>query len=85
MDPILNATLAEWLGIDIAHFEAGSLTLGDVVRGENVSLLAGVLAETGHDRTEWWARAVEVWPDYEAYQRKTKRVIPLFVLEPAEG
>ncbi len=48
----LNATLAEWLGIDIAHFEAGSLTLGDIVRGENVSLLAGVLAERGHDRTE---------------------------------
>ena len=40
---------------------------------------------TGHDRTEWWARAVEAWPDYEAYQRKTKRVIPVFVLEPAEG
>ncbi|HET7716746.1 MAG TPA: response regulator, partial [Bauldia sp.] len=48
----LNATLAEWLGIDIARFEAGSLTLQDVVRGENLALLAGVLAEPGHDRTE---------------------------------
>ena len=48
----LNATLAEWLGIDLAHFEAGSLTLRDLVRGESVALLAGVLAERGHDRTE---------------------------------
>jgi len=48
----LNATLAEWLGIDIAQFGSGSLTLGDLVRGESVSLLAGVLAERGHDRTE---------------------------------
>ena len=48
----LNATLAEWLGIDIAQFDAGSLSLGDLVRGESVSLLAGVLAERGHDRTE---------------------------------
>ena len=48
----LNATLAEWLGIDLAQFEAGSLTLRDLVRGESVALLAGVLAERGHDRTE---------------------------------
>ncbi len=48
----LNATLAEWLGIDIARFDAGALTLRDLVRGESVALLAGVLAERGHDRTE---------------------------------
>jgi two-component system cell cycle sensor histidine kinase/response regulator CckA len=48
----LNATLAEWLGIDLAQFETGSLTLRDLVRGESVALLAGVLAERGHDRTE---------------------------------
>ena len=27
-------------------------------------------------------RAVEVWPDYDKYQRKTSRQIPVFVLEP---
>ena len=48
----LNATLAEWLGIDIARFESGSLALHDLVRGESVALLAGALAERGHDRTE---------------------------------
>ncbi len=35
----LNATLADWLGIDLAAFEPGSLTLEDVVRGEGVALL----------------------------------------------
>jgi len=36
----LNATLAEWLGIDLAGFEPGKLTLSDIVRGEEVLLLA---------------------------------------------
>jgi deazaflavin-dependent oxidoreductase (nitroreductase family) len=37
---------------------------------------------TGEERTEWWARAVEAWPDYEAYTKRTDREIPLFVLVP---
>jgi deazaflavin-dependent oxidoreductase (nitroreductase family) len=37
---------------------------------------------TGAEKDEWWARAVEAWPDYANYQAKTDRVIPLFVLEP---
>ena len=36
----------------------------------------------GDERAEWWARATEVWPDYDAYQSATDRQIPLFVLEP---
>ena len=36
----------------------------------------------GEEREAWWARAVEAWPDYAAYARRTKRVIPVFVLEP---
>jgi deazaflavin-dependent oxidoreductase (nitroreductase family) len=36
----------------------------------------------GREKTEWWARAVEVWRAYDAYQEKTSRQIPLFVLEP---
>jgi F420H(2)-dependent quinone reductase len=39
------------------------------------------LAE-GTERDEWWQRAVEAYPDYAAYQVKTDRVIPLFVLVP---
>ena len=37
----------------------------------------------GDEKAAWWARATEVWPDYDAYQAATDRVIPLFVLEPA--
>ncbi|MGB4778627.1 nitroreductase family deazaflavin-dependent oxidoreductase [Microbacterium sp.] len=52
--------------------------LADVgFRGEFVAReVAGV------ERDEWWARAVETWPDYESYQAKTDRLIAVFVLEP---
>jgi deazaflavin-dependent oxidoreductase (nitroreductase family) len=39
---------------------------------------------TGDEREAWWARAVETWPDYDNYQTKTSRVIPVFVLTPTE-
>lgn len=37
---------------------------------------------TGDEKSEWWARATEVWPAYDDYQAATERVIPLFVLDP---
>lgn len=37
----------------------------------------------GDERALWWERAVVTWPDYDAYQRKTSRSIPVFVLTPA--
>lgn len=37
----------------------------------------------GAERSEWWDRAVKVWPDYADYQKKTDREIPVFVAEPA--
>jgi F420H(2)-dependent quinone reductase len=40
---------------------------------------------SGAERDEWWARALEVWPDYAGYQTKTERLIPLFVLVPVES
>lgn len=36
----------------------------------------------GDERAQWWARAVEMWPDYDEYQAATTREIPVFVLEP---
>jgi F420H(2)-dependent quinone reductase len=36
----------------------------------------------GAEKATWWERAVETWPDYANYQRKTARQIPVFVLEP---
>jgi deazaflavin-dependent oxidoreductase (nitroreductase family) len=40
---------------------------------------------TGEEKTVWWQRTVAAWPDYAAYQEKTDRSIPVFVLTPLEG
>ena len=40
---------------------------------------------TGDEKSSWWTRAVETWPDYARYQTRTKREIPVFVLEPASA
>ena len=37
---------------------------------------------TGEERSDWWKRATATWPDYDQYQTKTDREIPLFVLTP---
>jgi len=37
----------------------------------------------GDEKATWWERAVDAWPDYAKYQRKTERQIPVFVLDPA--
>jgi deazaflavin-dependent oxidoreductase (nitroreductase family) len=37
---------------------------------------------TGEEKAIWWERAVEAYPDYADYQKKTTREIPVFVLEP---
>ncbi|MEU4600102.1 nitroreductase family deazaflavin-dependent oxidoreductase [Nocardia sp. GTS18] len=36
----------------------------------------------GEEKALWWDRAVQVWPDYAEYQKKTDREIPVFVLTP---
>ena len=36
----------------------------------------------GDERIEWWERAVAVFPNYQEYQDKTDREIPVFVAEP---
>lgn len=37
---------------------------------------------TGEEKAKWWERAVQAFPDYAEYQKKTDREIPVFVLEP---
>lgn len=39
----------------------------------------------GDEEAMWWARAIEVWPDYDEYQRKTTRDIPVVVFEAVSG
>lgn len=36
---------------------------------------------SGSERAAWWDRAVAAYPDYAAYQQRTSRTIPVFVLE----
>ena len=48
----LNATLAEWLGIDLTKFAPGSMSIGDLVAGEGLALIQSVKAEPGLNRTE---------------------------------
>jgi F420H(2)-dependent quinone reductase len=38
---------------------------------------------TGEERAAWWERAVAAFPNYAEYQRKTDRLIPVFLLEKA--
>ena len=40
---------------------------------------------TGDERREWWERSVAAFPPYAEYQKKTERLIPVFVLGPREG
>jgi deazaflavin-dependent oxidoreductase (nitroreductase family) len=39
---------------------------------------------TGDEKAAWWRYAAEVFPNYDEYQSKTDREIPVFVLEPAQ-
>jgi F420H(2)-dependent quinone reductase len=40
---------------------------------------------TGDEKSVWWERAVETWPDYAKYQTRTTRQIPVLVLDPVDG
>ena len=44
----INATLADWLGLDLTRFDAGSINLKDIISGDNASLLENIIpAENG--------------------------------------
>jgi two-component system cell cycle sensor histidine kinase/response regulator CckA len=46
----LNATLAEWLGVDLANFTPGSLRLSEIVAGDGMALIHSVKADPGTSR-----------------------------------
>ncbi|MEP3278117.1 MAG: response regulator [Stappiaceae bacterium] len=48
----LNATLADWLGHDLAQFQTGSLSLSDVIRGDGEELIRSVRGLPGEVQTE---------------------------------
>jgi deazaflavin-dependent oxidoreductase (nitroreductase family) len=39
----------------------------------------------GEERAVWWERAVQAFPPYAEYQRKTDRLIPVFLVERRES
>ena len=40
---------------------------------------------SGAEKALWWERAVAAYPDYAAYQLRTEREIPVFVLTPTSA
>ena len=40
---------------------------------------------SAQEKPELWQAMVEVWPDYDEYQKKTSRDIPVVVLERVRG
>ena len=47
----LNATLADWLGIDLARFEPQRINVRDIVLGEGMALLDAARSEAGSGKT----------------------------------
>lgn len=76
--------VGSWGGADVDPAWVGNLRADP-----RATILTGtterqVLARevTGADRERLWKLVTSAFPMYRSYQRKTERVIPLFVLEP---
>jgi deazaflavin-dependent oxidoreductase (nitroreductase family) len=54
--------------------------VGIQVGSEKMAARASTAEGAGRD--ELWSRMTEIWPDYDKYQQKTARRIPIVVLEP---
>jgi deazaflavin-dependent oxidoreductase (nitroreductase family) len=50
--------------------------------GDRVMPARAATAE-GEDRERLWSQMSGIWPDYDKYQARTDRVIPIVTLEPA--
>jgi deazaflavin-dependent oxidoreductase (nitroreductase family) len=66
----------EWYHNFVAHPEV-ELQDGPEAHPYTARLLSG------EERQEWWEYAVQTWPTYGEYQKKTDREIPVFLLERA--
>ena len=53
------------------------------VMGEKFEARARVAA--GDERERLWGVMAAIWPDYDAYQTKTEREIPIVVLDPVSS
>ena len=49
------------------------------IRGDRFD--ASARDATPEERAELWTRMSEIWPDYDSYQQRTDREIPIVILE----
>jgi len=56
-------------------------TVGVQIKGDRFT--ARARTATPEEMPQMWREMAEVWPDYDVYQRKTDREIPVVVLERA--
>lgn len=47
----INATLADWLGMDLTRFEAGSINMQDIISGDNLALFSTLKTEASSEHT----------------------------------
>lgn len=52
------------------------------VQAGTVKLRARARTATGAERARLWEQALQFWPPYADYQKKTEREIPVVVLDP---
>ncbi|AGH16687.1 response regulator [Candidatus Liberibacter asiaticus] len=46
----INATLAEWIGIDLTTFTSKSISIGDITAGEGLALIQAIRTEPSHQK-----------------------------------
>lgn len=70
-----SAAMPQWVGNVRAADEA-------TVRHHGTDTLCGAVELTGAARSAAWDRLLEVWPNFDLYERRTDRTIPVFALQP---
>ncbi|SFF95585.1 nitroreductase/quinone reductase family protein [Blastococcus tunisiensis] len=56
-----------------------------VLRDGDLLLDLAAREVSGAERSRWWSLACTVFPSYVEYQRRTRRRIPVLLLEPPDG
>lgn len=70
-------------GDEHPHWYANALAHPGVELRDGDRVLSLLARETtGPERARWWSMACTVFPSYVEYQRRTRRRIPLLLLEP---
>ena len=91
--PHVTPCVAVWLG-GAVYFDTGvtqqkavNLTANPHVELQDGPVRRDYQAREvqGAERDTWWDRAVAAYPDYAEYQKNTSRIIPVFVLTPADA